>query len=106
LGADLEIAKYFIQLHEKCGQILVASTQGANSAMIAESLHFATELECWHKILEHRAEAKLLKVAILEYQFSLLALAQGHYRHSFKSLRLVLELTLQAVQLLDERCPR
>jgi len=95
----LEIATYFNQLHEKCGQILIASTQNANSALVAESLQFATELECWNKILEHRSEAKLLKVATLEYQFALLALSQGHYRHSFKSLRLVLELTLQAVQL-------
>lgn len=97
--SDLEITKYFNQLHEKCGQILIVSTQATNSTIVAESLQFATELERWSKVLEHRAESKLLKAAALEYQFALLALAQGHYRHSFKSLRLVLELALQAIQL-------
>ncbi|HWQ93068.1 MAG TPA: hypothetical protein VN673_15445, partial [Clostridia bacterium] len=41
----------------------------------------------------------LVKVAALEYEFALLALAQGRYRHAFKGLRLVLELCLQAVYL-------
>lgn len=35
----------------------------------------------------------------MEYQFALLALAQGHYRHAFKALRLVLELSLQTIAL-------
>jgi len=56
-------------------------------------------MELWTTALGSRREIALIKAATYEYQFALLALTQGHYRHAFKGLRLVLELTLQAVKL-------
>jgi len=94
-----DITKYFNQLHEKCGQILTSSMAGSNLEIVAGSHQFAYELQGWCNILDQRTEVELLKVAAMEYELALLALAQGHYRHSFKALRLVLELTLQAVYL-------
>ncbi len=103
----LSIEDHFKSLHDECGLILLASTHDTNSSSIAKSLQFANEMEQWIKFLELRAEAQLINVATLEYRFALLALAQGHYRQSFKSLRLVFELTLQAILLsADEICLR
>ena len=104
---ETNIKQYFDQLHIKCGDIVSSSMDGNNLDKIATSYQFATELEDWCKVLCNRTEVELLKVATMEYSFALLALIQGHYRHSFKSLRLVLELTLQAVHLSsNELCLR
>lgn len=102
-----DIKQYFDQLHNKCGQILSVSMTEPNLTSVARSHQFFYELAGWCKALEHRTEFELLKVATMEYEFALLALTQGHYRHSFKALRLVLELTLQAVFLsVNEICLR
>lgn len=105
--STLDVTKYFNQLHEKCGEILAASMASSNSAAVARSHQFSFELERWCQALGPRNEVELLRVAALEYEFALLALTQGHYRQSFKALRLVLELTLQAVHLsTNEICLR
>jgi hypothetical protein len=87
------------QLNEKCGAILTDSLHGTNGIKIARSHQLVQEIEDWTTILNSRREIALLKMVAHEYQFALLALAQGHYRHAFKGLRLVLELTLQSVHL-------
>jgi len=105
--SSIKVTKYFTQLHEKCGEIMAASLELSNSEAVARSHQFSSELEKWSQILGQRTEVELLKIAALEYQFAILALTQGHYRHSFKALRLVLELTLQAVHLsTNEICLR
>jgi len=48
-------------------------------------------------VLDPSPETYVWRAAIREYQFALLALAQGHYRNAFVSLRLFLELALAAV---------
>lgn len=75
------------------------SLTGPNLGKIAASHRFAPELALWCVLIGDKREVELFQVAEHEYEYSLLALAQGHYRHAFKSLRLVLELTLQAVYL-------
>ena len=97
LGFD--IRAYFKELQKKCDEILSASLTAPNDTLMASSRQFSLELGAWQQVLGKRREAELLRVAALEYEFALLALAQGHYRHAFKSLRLVLELCLQAVLL-------
>ncbi len=72
------------------------SLTGGNEPKIARSHHFTQELGVWTSVLGLRRETTLFKMAAHEYQYAILALAQGHYRHAFKGLRLVLELTLQA----------
>jgi hypothetical protein len=96
-GSDIQA--YFRALQSKCDNVLLTSLTAQNATLMASSRQFWLELEAWRKILDERLEAELLKVASLEYEFALLALAQGQYRHAFKTLRLVLELCLQAITL-------
>lgn len=96
---DSDIQAYFKTLQSKCASILVTSLTAQNATSMASSRQFWLEIESWRKILGERLEEELLKVASLEYEFALLALAQGQYRHAFKTLRLVLELCLQAITL-------
>ena len=92
-------ADYFAQLHSQCEQVSKLSLANNNLVLIAGSHQFATELAAWCEVTDIRNEVELLRSAALEYDFGHLALIQGHYRHAFKSLRLVLELILQAVYL-------
>lgn len=103
----LDIRAYFQELQSKCDAIVEASLADGNAAVMASSRQFCLELDAWCRVLATRGEAELLRIAALEYDFALLALAQGHYRHAFKGLRLVLELGLQAVNLsANEVCLR
>ena len=98
-AAITAIHRHYEDLHAQCGMILRTSVSGTNEPKIAQSHQFAQEMELWTTVLQSRRECALLKVASYEYQFALLALTQGHYRHAFKGLRLVLELTLQTAKL-------
>jgi len=95
--SGFDIKEYIKGLHAKCDLIIDASLVEPNLSMVASSHQFAHELDGWYSTLIQRKEAELLRVAALEYEYALLALVQGHYRHSFKGLRLVLELALQSV---------
>jgi hypothetical protein len=97
--ASSAIRLHYERLHSQCGAILATSISGTNEAKVACSHQFVQEIELWVSVVGSRREGALLKIAAYEYQFALLALTQGHYRHAFKGLRLVLELTLQAVRL-------
>lgn len=96
---SLDIKAYFQELQKKCDAILAVSLADPNAALIAASRQFSLEIDVWQQAISSRREAELLRTATLEFEFALLALCQGHYRHAFKSLRLVLELCLQAVHL-------
>ena len=95
----LPIQLHYDGLHTQCGMILSASLLGGNATKLARSHQFVSEVEVWVAAVSHRRESALLKMVAHEHQFALLALAQGHYRHAFKGLRLILELTLQAAHL-------
>lgn len=90
-------AKYFGRFHSHCEAVFKQSVVEPHLTAIAKSHKFAEELVLWGNLLAARREVDLVQVATHEYEYSLLALTQGHYRHAFKSLRLVLELMLQAV---------
>jgi hypothetical protein len=90
-------AEYFGQFHLQCQGVFEQSLAEPNLAKVAVSHRFAPELALWCELIGDNREVELFRVAEHEYEYSLLALTQGHYRHAFKSLRLVLELTLQAV---------
>lgn len=92
-------AEYFSGLESQCAAVLRSSLTEPNLTSVANSHIFTNELQEWCEVLSFRREVELLRVAALEYEFGLLALVQGHYRNSFKSLRLCLELTLQTVHL-------
>jgi hypothetical protein len=50
------------------------------------------------EVMAARPEAKVLSLAVREYQFALYALAAANYRYAFISLRLFFELALSTVQ--------
>jgi hypothetical protein len=93
------ITSVYRRLHDACGAIVQASLQAQYAQLIAESHAFLQELEHWAEVIAPNKEQHLLAVAVREYQYALLALAQGLYRQAFKGLRLVLELCLQAIHL-------
>jgi hypothetical protein len=95
----LPIQLHYDGLHNQTGSILSSSLLEANAIKLARSHQFVQEIEMWVTVLNNRRESALFKMMAHEYQYALLALAQGHYRHAFKGLRLVLELTLQSVHL-------
>ncbi|MCE0499194.1 MAG: hypothetical protein LV481_14735 [Methylacidiphilales bacterium] len=92
-------AEYFGTLHSQCEAAFKQSLSEPNLTKIAASHRFASELALWQALIGNRREGELFQVAEHEFEYSILALIQGHYRHAFKSLRLVLELTLQAIYL-------
>jgi hypothetical protein len=81
------IAILYRSLHDTCGGILQASLQAEPAQLVAESHVFLYELEHWVKVIAPNKEQQLLAVAAREYQYALLALAQGLYRQAFKGLR-------------------
>jgi hypothetical protein len=91
------IRGYFEDLRTKSDEIFASSLAEPNDGKVGGSFLFVEELGLWCRLLDSRLESELLRVAALEYEFAILALAQGHYRHAFKGLRLVLELILQTV---------
>ena len=94
-----DILAYLKALRARSNAIFESSVNGANLSAIAKSYQFGSELSNWAVTLNARREAVLLEISAYEYGFALLGLSQGYYRHAFKGLRLVLELTLQAVLL-------
>ncbi|HYE33088.1 MAG TPA: hypothetical protein VEH27_16800 [Methylomirabilota bacterium] len=106
-ASALAIAEYFGTLQKRCSEILEESVRGSNALSMGRSRQFQLELSTWQQTLSQRRESSLIRTAASEYEFALLALAQGHYRHAFKGLRLVLELCLQSLALsVNELCLR
>lgn len=93
------VVSHYEALHTNCGEILNATLGGGNEKIVARSHQFLAELELWSAALVDQREVALVKMVAHEYQYSLLALTQGHYRHAFKGLRLVLELQMQTISL-------
>jgi hypothetical protein len=98
-AGPIAIAGVYQSLHDTCGAIVRTSLQPEPAQQVAESHVFLHELERWADAIAPNKERQLLAAAAREYQYALLALAQGLYRQAFKGLRLVLELCLQAVHL-------
>ncbi len=91
--------QHYAQLHSNTGKILDASLMGELGVIHNKRHTSLTDFELWAEVLSVRPEAQILRTAVREYQFALLALVQGLYRHAFMALRLFLELSMQAVKL-------
>jgi hypothetical protein len=90
--------EHYAALHAACGEVLRASFQDDAAGLHSFSHGFISDLERWHAdVLTGRPEHLVLASAISEYQFGLLAVAQGQYRQAFMALRLTLELLLATV---------
>jgi hypothetical protein len=67
-------------------------------AAFTRSHNFIPDFELLREVIGTRPEAKVLSLAVREYQFALYALAAANYRHAFISLRLFFELALSTIQ--------
>jgi hypothetical protein len=88
---------HYEMLHAASGVVLAESFIGAHGESMAKSHAFIEDLASWIKELNNKLEVSVLKSALRDYQFALLALSVGHYRAAFKALRLTLELSFAAV---------
>lgn len=87
------------KLHQVCSATLEQTFSDGREPKVATVMQFSADFEVWRKTLGSRPEDRLLSDANREVTVGLLNLVQGQYRNAFKSLRLVLELTLQGVYL-------
>lgn len=84
-------------LYEESGRVLFASFEDKRKDIYSKSHSYIIDIEKWILVLSSRNESEVLKIALREYQFSLLALGFGQYRQAFSALRLFLELTMATV---------
>jgi len=84
-------------LHKSCGAVLNESFKRFGKQHCA-SHNYISDLNTWGSVINERPELPMLRLAIREYQFALLALSLGKYRNAFISLRVFLELSLSLVQ--------
>jgi hypothetical protein len=91
---SLSCADYYENLHHACGEVLTESFAADTAGSHASSHSFVSDLEQWYALLKDRPEGPILKAALAEYQFALLAVVQGQYRQAFMALRLSFELIM------------
>ncbi len=94
----MNVPDHYRSLHRQ-GELLLNEMLSDQEATTAhtKSHNYILDFERIHGAVAHRPESTLYHVAIKEYQFALLALSVGRYRHSFMSLRLFFELALAAI---------
>lgn len=90
--------EFYQGLNLRCQDILVKTFEQDNDELQSKSHNFIVDLEQWINTLSSRPEVLLLKEALKEYQYSLLALVQGQYRHAYIGLRFFLEQALSAIK--------
>jgi hypothetical protein len=88
---------YYLRLHATCGDVMKQSLANASASQHYLNHSFINDFEKWADILANRPECVLLKAALREYQFALLAVLFGQYSQAFMALRLFLELALAAI---------
>ena len=88
---------YYQSCYQKSGEILAESLSEENIKLQNSSFNFIKDYHNWIDILSKRPESMLFFQAVREYEFALISLALGQYRHSFMGLRLFLELSLAGV---------
>lgn len=91
--------EHYMQLYRNTGDVLKMSFAGDLGLIHSKRHTSLTDFELWTEVLSGRLEVQILRTAVREYQFALLALVQGFYRHAFVALRLFLELSMQTVKL-------
>ena len=97
--ASTDCKKYYMQLHKNCGLVMQRSFANSLGELQTKAHNYLAEYEKWLDVLTGRAEHSIFEIAFREYQFALLAVAQGLYRQAFMALRLFFELVLGGIQL-------
>jgi hypothetical protein len=117
LGGFWIVSELFAKLKEKAGQMshdpkklndalgglqaacsiaMSATLKSDHAPRLSKCFAFLNDLNAWAEVIKDRPEVCLHKTASAEYTLALFNLSQSQYRNSFKGLRLVLELILQA----------
>lgn len=95
----MDVIKYYRELIEKQDSIAAGMTSEQKSLECFTTAHnYLIGYGALRLAIDGRPERSVVDAALKEYQFALLALASGQYRHAFGSLRLFFELMLSAVQ--------
>lgn len=98
------IVAHYRQLQGRCQEILEETFRlPDNVDAQAKSQLLLNDLRAWAGVIRTRPEAQVLAAVSRELEYALLAVAQGQYREAFRGLRLVVELTLQVVNLSTNR---
>ena len=91
------ISRYYRDLYGLCGQALDDLLSDEREQALARVHAFAYDMQKWVEVIGARTEQALLRTAVQEYQFAILAASIGAYRQAFMALRLAIELCLGAV---------
>jgi hypothetical protein len=94
----MDIKHYYLDAHEKCGEILTSTLSSPNASQLAKVHTFLSDLDAWIQVVGSKDKC-LLEASHKELQMGSIALTMGLYRQSFTSLRFMLERSLAAVKL-------
>ncbi len=89
---------YYKGLNDKCREVMTAAFNSEIATQHAESHSFVRDLEVLEKCFRGGGPSSVFAASRREYEFALLAAAQGQYRQAFMALRLAFELALAAVR--------
>lgn len=89
----------YLDLNGKLHNVIEDTLINDNMKIHAISHQFIVDFEKWINQLSNNDEVILYRSALIEYQYSLLFVAQGLYRQAFNSLRFCLEHTLFGIYL-------
>lgn len=94
----MDAIEYYKYLHECAGKTLAETYSDEETAALHVKSHgYLNDYGVLYKVIAGRHESPVFDLAFKEYQFALLALSSGQYRHAFSGLRLFFELWLSAV---------
>jgi hypothetical protein len=89
--------EFYLGINNHCKEIVNRSFMDENQGLHSQNHAFTTDLNEWIEVLKNRPEIELYDMAFREYQYGLIAVSQGLYRHAFNSLRFFIEHTLAGV---------
>jgi hypothetical protein len=92
-----DITKHYQELGQKSNDILIKSLDPERLELIAKSHSSIFDYNSIIEILKDRPEYDILRVALREYQMSILSLNLGLYNQAFISLRFFFERSLVAI---------
>jgi len=94
----MDAIEYYKYLYKCAGQTLVDTYSDRDTAELHVKSHgYLKDYGELCEAIAGRHESPVYDLALKEYQFALLALSSGQYRHAFSGLRLFFELWLSAV---------
>jgi hypothetical protein len=95
----MDIVSHYGKSLDQSRDVLNSLAKNVDSLSVFSCCHdFLIDFYELEKIIHEKPESGMLLHAIKEYEYSLISLSNGHYRHAFISLRLFFELSLSSIQ--------